>query len=148
MKVARMLIGVWTAGSLALSAGFALAATAEPKTAEPAKTPAVAAPAVPAKAAGEKEIAADRIVRGEVTAVEAAAKTLTVKTVRNKKEDIVGAEVPDGVKITEGKTVKTLADVKVGDHVWMKYDRMSGRQVADEIRILPPQKTTPKMKSS
>jgi len=148
MKVARVLIGVWTAGSLTLCAGLALAATTEYKTAEPAKTPAMAAPAVPAKTSGEKEVAADRIVRGEVTAVETAAKTLTVKAMRNKKADIVGAEVPDGVKITEGKAVKTLADIKVGDHVWMKYDRMSSRQVADEIRILPPQKATAKTKSS
>jgi hypothetical protein len=40
------------------------------------------------------------------------------------------------VKIHEGKTVKTLADIKVGDRVWMKYDRSSDRLIADSIRIL------------
>ncbi len=172
-KVAKVLIGVCTAGSLALGAGLALAATTESKTPEPAKAPAVAAPAAPANASGgteakeyktepkaekasaakgntEKEMAADRTVRGQVAAVEATAKTLSVKTMRNKKEETVGVEVPDTVKITQGKAVKTLADIKVGDRVWMKYDRMSGKLVADQIRILPHQKmaATNKSKSS
>jgi len=170
-KVAKVVIGVWTAGSLALAAGLALAATTETKTPEAAKAPAVSAPAAPAKASGEKEaqetkaeqkaekaqvakekgdkeVAADRTVRGEVTAVETTAKTLTVKTMRNKKEDIIGVEVPGAVKITQGKAVKTLADIKVGDHVWVKYDRMSDKLVADTIHILPPQKTAATKKSS
>ncbi|MBP1779939.1 MAG: hypothetical protein H6Q86_5950 [candidate division NC10 bacterium] len=40
-KVAKVVIGVWTAGSLALAAGLALAATTETKTPEAAKAPAV-----------------------------------------------------------------------------------------------------------
>jgi len=171
VNVAKVLIGVWTAGSRALSAVLALAATTETKTPEAAKTPGVSAPAAPAKVSGEKEVqetkaeqkaekaqvakekgekevAADRTVRGDVTAVETTAKTLTVKTMRNKKEDIIGVEVPDAVKITQGKAAKTLADIKVGDHVWMKYDRMSDKLVADTIHIVPPQKTTAKKKSS
>jgi hypothetical protein len=93
-------------------------------------------------------VAADRTVKGQVTAVEIAAKTLSVKTMRNKKEEIIGVEVPDTVKITQGKTAKTLADIKVGEHVWMKYDRMSDKLVADQIHILPPEKTAEKKKSS
>ena len=170
-KVAKVVIGVWTAGSLALAAGLALAATTETKSAEAVKAPAVSAPAAPDKVSGEKEaqetkaeqkaekaqvakekgdkeVAADRTVREEVTAVETTAKTLTVKTMRNKEEDIIGVEVPDAVKITQGKAVKTLADIKVGDHVWVKYDRMSDKLVADTIHILPPQKMAPKKKSS
>ena len=158
-QVTQLLIGLWAGGSLVLASGLALAAT-QSTTPEPAKAPAVAAPVAPAKepaakepqeskteqkaekapmakSKAEKEVAADRIVRGEVTAVEAAAKTLTVKTMRNKKEEIVGVEVPDTVKITQGKAVKTLADIKIGDRVWMKYDRMSDKLVADQIRILP-----------
>ena len=38
--MARVVIGVLTAGSLALGAGLALAATTESKTPEPAKSPA------------------------------------------------------------------------------------------------------------
>jgi Cu/Ag efflux protein CusF len=148
VKAAKVLMGVLTAGSLVLGAGLALAATTESKAPEPAKTPAVAAPAAPAKASGEKEVAADRSVRGEVTAVETTAKTLTVKAMRNKKEDIIGVDVPDSAKITQGKAAKTLADIKVGDRVWMKYDRMSDKLVADQIHILPAQKAAAKKKSS
>ena len=168
-KLTRALIAVCVAGSVALGAGLALAATMESKAPEPAK--AAATPAAPAKASAkkeaqeskaeqkaekasvatgkaEKEMAADRTVRGEVTAVETTAKTLTVKTMRNKKEEIVGVEVPDTAKITQGKTAKALSDIKVGEHVWMKYDRMSDKLVADQIHILPPQKTAAKKKSS
>jgi hypothetical protein len=169
-KLTKALIAVCVAGSVALGAGLALAATTtESKAPEPVK--ATAAPAAPAKAPGEKEaqestaeqkaekasvatgkaekeVAADRTVQGEVTAVETAAKTLSVKTMRNKKEEIIGVEVPDTVKITQGKTAKTLSDIKVGERVWMKYDRMSDKLVADQIHILPPQKTAAKKKSS
>jgi hypothetical protein len=168
VNAVKVLIGMLAATSLAFGASVSLAATTESKTPEAAKSPAVTTPAPPsaekeatetkaeqkaekaqvAKEKGEKEVAADRSVRGEVTAVETTAKTLTVKTMRNKKEDIIGVEVPDTVKITQGKAVKTLADIKVGDHVWMKYDRMSQKLVADTIHILPPQKTAAKKKSS
>jgi hypothetical protein len=165
VNVAKALVGVIAAGSLTLGASLALAASTESKPSEPVATPAVgetsAAPAAKQtkaepkaeKAQGaqekrEKEMAADRTVRGEVTAVESTAKILSVKTMRNKKEEIVGVDVPDTVKITEGKAVKTLADIKVGNRVWMKYDRMSDKLVADEIHILPPQKTAAKKKSS
>jgi len=164
----KALIGMLAATSLAWGASVSLAATTESKTPEAAKSPAVTTPAPAsaekeatetkaeqkaekapvAKEKGEKEVAADRTVRGEVTAVETTAKTLTVKTMRSKKEEIVGVDVPDMVKITQGKSAKTLADIKVGDHVWMKYDRMSKKLVADEIHILPPQKTATKKKSS
>ncbi len=171
VNAVRMVIGLMAAGSLALGTGLALAATTASTTPAPAKEPAVAAPMAPIKSSAEKEaqeskteqkaekaqamkkkaekeMAADRSVRGEVTAVETTAKTLTVKAMRNKKEDIIGVEVPDAVKITEGKATKTLADIKIGDRVWMKYDRMSNKLVADEIHILPSQKTAAKKRSS
>jgi len=168
VNAVKALIGMLAATSLAFGASVALAATTESKTPEAAKSPAVTTPAPAsaekeatetkaeqkaekaqvAKEKGEKEVAADRSVRGEVTAVETTAKTLTVKTMRNKKEEIIGVEVPDTVKITQNKTAKTLSDIKVGEHVWMKYDRMSDKLVADQIHILPPQKTAAKKKSS
>ena len=179
VTVVKGIIAMLAAGSLALGAGMALAATPEAKAPEANKAPAVSTPAATsmekeakepkaeqqaeqAKEAketkaeqqkekastaakkGNQEMAAHRIVRGEVTAVETAAKTLTVKTMRNKKEETVGVDVPDAVKITQGKATKTLADLKVGDHVWMKYDHTNGKLVADAIRILPPQKTAQK----
>jgi len=135
MRGTQVLLALLAAGSLTLGAGLALAASTESKAPEGSKTPAVSkAPAT----AGEKEAAVDRIVRGEVTAVETGAKTLTVKAMRGKEVETVAVEVPDTAKIHQGKATKVLADIKVGDRVWMKYDRMSDKLVADQIRILKP----------
>lgn len=160
MRGAKVVMAMLAAGALALGAGVTLAATGESKTPEPPKTPAVSkAPATAAEQEAketkavqqgekaraaregkEKETAVDRIVRGEVTAVETTAKTLTVKAMRGKEAETIGVDVPDTARITQGKATKTLADIKVGDRVWMKYDRMSDKLVADQIRIL---KSTP-----
>ncbi len=135
MRGVKMVMAMLAAGSLALGGSVALAATSESRAPEASKTT-EASKATPAPVAKEKETAPDRIVRGEVTSVDAGAKTLTVKALRSKETETVGVEVPDTVKITQGKMTKTLGDIKVGDRVWMKYDRMSDKLVADQIRIL------------
>lgn len=165
MRGVKMLIVMLAAGSLTLGAGLALAATGESKAPEASKTPAVTkAPATQvgkeaketkaeqqtekARAAqqkGEKEVAPDRIVRGEVTAVQISAKTLTIKTMKGKEAETIAVDVPDTAKITQGKATKTLGDITVGDRVWMKYDRMTNKLVADQIRIL---KSAPKAAKS
>jgi hypothetical protein len=150
MRGAKILVTLLAVGSLSLGAGLAMAATAETKAPEAAKTPAAtAAPAAKAEqqAKGEKEVAPDRIARGEVTAVEVPAKTLTVKAMKGKQVETVGVEVPATAKITEGKATKSLADIKVGDRVWMKYDRMTDKLVADQIHILKPVHKAAKMES-
>jgi len=136
MRGAKVLMALLAAGALTLGAGAALAATGQEKAPEPAEAPA-ASKATPTSKKSEKEVAVDRIVRGEVTAVESSAKTLTVKVMRGKEAETIGVDVPDTAKITQGKAAKTLADIKVGDRVWMKYDRTSDKLVADQIRILP-----------
>ena len=168
MRGVKMLVAMLAAGALTLGAGVALAATGESKAPEPSKMPAVSkAPATAgdqeaketkavqqtekARATqekGEKEAAVDRIVRGEVTAVEPTAKTLTVKASRGKEAETIGVDVPDTAKITQGKAAKTLGDIKVGDRVWMKYDRMSNKLVADQIRILKSAPMAAKTESS
>jgi Cu/Ag efflux protein CusF len=81
-----------------------------------------------------------RRVRGEVTAVEPSANpmTLTMKTKEGKEELTVGVDVTDKTIIREGKARKTLSDIKVGDRLWMKYERTDGKLVADYVRILKP----------
>jgi hypothetical protein len=159
MRGARLALAVLAAGTLAFGTGSAFAAESAATAATPAKPATTemskekAATPKPteakeskaeqqkeAKAAknGEKELGVNRIVRGVVTHVEISAnpQTLTMNVKRGKQVETVGVDVPATAKITEGKTTKTLADVKVGDRVWMRYDRMNNGLVADQIRIL------------
>ena len=75
-------------------------------------------------------------VTGAVAAVDAKAKTVTVKA---KKGDVT-AMVDDKTKIMMGKDVKTLADVKAGDKVTVKYSETDGKMTAKSIAIKPAEK--------
>lgn len=103
-------------------AGFALAA--EKKEAAPAEKK-EAAPAEKKAPAKVKQ------VTGEVTAVDAAAKTLTVKG----KAGDVALTADDKTTVKIGKEKKTLADVKVGDKVTVRYAEMDGKNVAKSIMV-------------
>jgi hypothetical protein len=133
----KRLMALLAAGSLVFGAGIALAASSE-STEYSQKPEASKATHTAKETAGEKETASDRTARGTVTAVEPSANpaTLTLKVMRGKQEETIGVDVPAGVKIHEGKAVKTLSDIKLGDQVWMKYDRTSDKLIADSIRIL------------
>lgn len=74
-------------------------------------------------------------VTGEVKAVDAVAKTITVaKKVKDKVEETV-ITVDDKTKIILDKETKTLADVKVGDKVTVKYTEANGKRVAKSVVI-------------
>ncbi|MBI5057435.1 MAG: hypothetical protein HZB61_12545 [Nitrospirae bacterium] len=91
-----------------------------------------AAPAMEQKAAPAKKEAAKHVqVTGEITAVDAAAKTLTVK---GKKGD-VAISVDDKTKIMAGKDMKTLADLKTGEKVTVKYTEADGKNTAKSIDV-------------
>ena len=133
----RVLLAMLVAGALALGGGVSLAATGE-KAPEASKTPAISTvPATPGSQEG-KEM---KSVRGHVTAVDPTAKTLSIKPMQGKEAETIGVEVPDTAKITQGKATKTLADIKVGERVWMKYDRTGDKLEADQIHILRSGKT-------
>ncbi|MBI5409396.1 MAG: hypothetical protein HZA14_08525 [Nitrospirae bacterium] len=70
-------------------------------------------------------------VTGDVTAVDAKAKMLTVKG----KTGDVSVSVDDKTKITAGKEAKTLADLKTGDKVTVKYIVTDGKNTAKKIEI-------------
>jgi Cu/Ag efflux protein CusF len=74
-------------------------------------------------------------VTGDVKAVDVVAKTITVtKKVKGEiKETVI--TVDDKTKITLDKETKTLADVKVGDKVTVKYTEVDGKKVAKSIVI-------------
>jgi Cu/Ag efflux protein CusF len=70
-------------------------------------------------------------VTGEVTAVDAAAKTVTLKA---KKGEVV-ISVVEKTSIKEGKEKKSLADVKAGDKVTVRYTEADGKMTAKSIAI-------------
>jgi Cu/Ag efflux protein CusF len=70
-------------------------------------------------------------VTGEVTAVDAAAKTITLKA----KKGEVAISVVEKTSIKEGKEKKSLADVKAGDKVTVKYTEADGKMTAKTVEI-------------
>ena len=116
-----MMLTVWVAGP-ALSAGQEAAKS----------TPA---------GAHQVEKAVLHAVSGTVSAVTPDAKTIEVKVPRKNADSlVVGAAVNDQTVIREGETKKRLADLKVGDHVWMKFERGSSGDIARTIVIKPQKK--------
>lgn len=79
-------------------------------------------------------------VTGDVKAVDMKAKTITVsKMVKGKAEETV-VIVDDKTKIMKDKEQKTLADVKVGDKVTIKYTEVEGKNIAKSVAIKPAEK--------
>lgn len=77
-----------------------------------------------------------RTVSGTVTAVVPDANTLVVAVPTGKSDTlVVGASVTDQTVIKEGNTKKRLEDLKVGDRVWMKFERVSSGDIAHLIVI-------------
>jgi hypothetical protein len=140
MHGVKPLMAMLAAGSLILGAGVALASTEAAKAPEGSKT--MATPTM-----SKAEV---RRVRGEVTAVEPSASpmTLTMKSKEGKEVLTVGVDVTGKTIIREGKVRKSLADIKVGDRVWMRYERTDGKLVAEYIRILKPTMRTAMSKTS
>ncbi len=83
--------------------------------------------------------AATHEATGVVTAVEPDAhpQTVVVQTKAGNQDMTVGADVFDQTKITQGNAEKSLADLKVGDRVWIRWKKTPDTLVADSIRILP-----------
>ena len=137
MRDGKTVIAMLAAGSLVLGAGLALTSTAL------AKTEGMSQPSA-ARVATKSET---HRIRGEVTSVEPGAKTMVVKAMEGKKELTVGVDISEKTMIREGKATRSLADVKVGDTVWMKYERANDKLVADVIHILKPASMAAKSKS-
>lgn len=80
----------------------------------------------------EQKEAAKRVqVTGEIAVLDAAAKTFTVK---GRKGDVT-LSVDDKTKITAGRETKTLADLKAGEKVTVKYTESDGKNTAKSVKI-------------
>ncbi|PWB77130.1 MAG: hypothetical protein C3F08_10420 [Candidatus Methylomirabilota bacterium] len=76
-----------------------------------------------------------RTISGTVTAVVPEAKTLVVTAPQGKDTLTVGVSVTEHTVIKEGKVKKRLDDVKVGDRVRIKFERVSSGDVAQSIVV-------------
>jgi hypothetical protein len=116
-----------------LTAVLALAAFGDPTPSPAAEEQAATSEAVEG-AQGERPLI--RIISGTVTAVVPDAKTLVVAVPRGETDAlVVGAWVTDQTVIMEGKAKKGLEDLKVGDRVWMKFERVSDGDIAHVIVV-------------
>jgi FlaG/FlaF family flagellin (archaellin) len=80
------------------------------------------------EAAHEKKVV-EKHVAGDITAVDANAMTVTVK---DKKGDVT-VTVDNTTDIKIGKDKKTIADLKAGDKVKIKYHEADGKNTAKSI---------------
>jgi ribosomal protein S1 len=114
-----------------------LSLAAEEKKAAPAPAP-MEKKAEPAKPAEKPKV---HQVTGDVKAVDAKAMTVTVsKMMKGKAAEETVVTVSDKTKIKMDKENKTLADVKVGDKVTVKYTEAEGKKMAKSIAIHEPEK--------
>jgi len=144
MKALKYVTVLAAAGMLGLGVGVVSAQETKPP--EAGKAPMAAKPAATTPNKEAKEVGRDLIVRGELTAVDSTATppTVTLKVPKGKQDETMTIAVPPTAKILEGKTVKAVADLAMGEHVRIKYDRTQDKLVADQIHILK----TPKPKTS
>ncbi len=114
---------------------FVFALTSISFAAEKKVTPAPAEKKEAAPTKTEEKTSPEKVmsVTGNVVAVDAKAMTLTVK---GKKGD-VALSTNDKTTVKMGKDKKTLADVKVGDKVKVKYTEVDGKNVAKSVIIKP-----------
>src|SRR5215831_20604561 len=76
------------------------------------------------------------LVSGEIVSIDPAKKVVAVKHKnRNGKDVTVVAVVDDHTKIREGKTDKSFADLRVGEHVQINYERQDKRDLAHEVLV-------------
>jgi hypothetical protein len=79
-------------------------------------------------------------VIGKVKTVDTAAQTLTVAEKIKGKEKETVISVDNETSITMGKEKKTLADLKAGNDVLVKYTEVEGKNVAKSVAIRPVKK--------
>ncbi len=84
----------------------------------------------------EKPAQVNRL-NGEIASIDQSAKTVTVKAKHNGKEITVAALVDDHTNITDGRSTKSLAGLKVGERVRIYYEHQDKRDLARNIILQP-----------
>jgi Cu/Ag efflux protein CusF len=81
------------------------------------------------KKAANATKATEKLVKGDISAVDANAMTITVK---GKKGDVT-VTVDDKTDIKAGKDKKTIADLKAGEKVRIRYHEVDGKNIAKSV---------------
>ncbi len=140
MRRVTHFLGILTLGLLVVGSGSAWAQSSAPASTQPTAASKKSEEYKESKAMQSAELRHSNMhfVRGRITAIDTSAspETVTMNVGRGKNIKAMGVEVPSTVKIMEGKSAKTLSDVKVGDRVAMRYAREKNRLVAEQIHIL------------
>jgi hypothetical protein len=79
-------------------------------------------------------------VDAQVTAIDRTASPmmLTVRVMQGKTAHTLRLELTDTTTVQQGLFTRSLDAVKVGDHIYLDYERDNGKLIADEIGILNP----------
>ncbi len=117
---------------LAIMAALVLTLTTEPSLTASSKMGASHA------GSSEEKRAVTKTIAGTVIAFAPKSQTILVEGPREKGNSlIVDASVTDQTVIKEGDAERRPTDLKVGDHVWMKFERVRYADVAKVIIIKP-----------
>jgi hypothetical protein len=63
---------------------------------------------------------------------------LTVRVMQGTTEHTLRLELTGNTTVRQGLFVRSLDAVKVGDHIWLDYERNNGTLIANEIGLLNP----------
>ena len=82
-------------------------------------------------------------VMGEVTAIDAGAKTVSIKeNVKGGTTKDMSFQIADNAKVQVHGKAGALSDIKAGDEVTIKHMMKDGKDMAEEIMVAPPAKST------
>ena len=128
MRMMKTMMTLGMAVALMLGAGMALASQ-----------PAYRALTKAEQASGKWQPVSYPQISGEVIAIsKASLMTLTITGPKGEAERAIRVELNGQTMIRQGLFDKGPADIHVGSHVWVDYQRANGKLVADNIQILDP----------
>ncbi len=128
MRMMKTLLMLGMAGALMLGSGIALASQPPYRALTKAE-----------QASGKWQSVTYPQISGTVTAMTTQSPTsLTVRSGNGQAERTVRVELNGQTMIRQGLFAERPADIKVGSHVWVDYEQVKGKLVADSVRILDP----------
>jgi hypothetical protein len=127
MRMMKTMMTLGIAVALMLGAGVALAAQ-----------PAYRALTKAEQASGAWQPVTYPQLSGKVTAITTQSPTMLTIQIGKDEPRVVRVALNGQTMIRQGLFAERPADIQVGSHVWVDYERVQGKRVADRVRILDP----------